>query len=1031
MFHYRASVHAMRDTLRPWLFWFKVCAMSFGLALAVVVALIFNQEVHSSVLQARIFSTLAGQAQYVVQAGPNQSMRFPRSANAGPYDERLGYTDLERLIANLRTQHFDISRQARLSPRMIQLADAGIFTPYPEKDQAGLTIYDQHQKPLFHDRYPERIFERFEDVPPILVAGLLYVENRELLDERYPNRDPAVEWDRLAKAVLDQSVHAITRQGRAPGGSTLATQIEKYRHSPEGRTTSFKDKLRQMLSAAMRAYQQGEDTSVARRQIVIDYLNTMPLSARAGFGEVNGIGDGLWVWYGRDFSQVAKLLHEVGHDTVLNTEQQLAMKQAISLLIAQRRPSFFFSGNDQSLDDLTNSYIRLLTSAGILSESQRDALLEIRLRIGEATLQANSDMNSRKSADSVRLYLANLLGGLPLYKLDRMDLDVTSTIDADVQTKVNELLRKLRDPIAAERLGFHEHQLLETGDTDKVIYSFTLYERGAHSNYLRIQTDNFDQPFNVNEGTKLDLGSTAKLRTLVTYLDIVAELHKRYSALSKDELSAIEVDSEDVISQWAVSYLRSDASHALGDMLEAALDRSYSANPSEEFFTGGGVHKFDNFRHEDDGRIMSVRDGLRNSVNLVFIRLLRDISRHYMYQMPGSSARLLKDINDPRRAVYLTRFADQEGKVFIQRFFRKYEGMRAADIRDSLVHAIDPTPARLSTVYRTLEPERDINELADYLQSNFGDREHIDAIRLKKLYTQYSPARLSLLDRGFVSGIHPLELWTAAYLSQHPGAKLHEVLASSEHERREVYQWLFAAHRKQAQDKRIVNMLEMEGFAEIHKQWKRMGFPFDSLVPSYATALGASADRPAALAELMGILVNDGVRKPIERVSALHFAVGTPYETELLPHLDGEQRVLPAEVARAVRGALRLVVRDGTARRVNQAFKRGDGSLIEVGGKTGTGDHRFDTIDAHGNRVDSRVVDRTATFVFNIDERFFGTITAYVHGEQAADYHFTSALPVQILKVMAPSLMPLWTNDLRHYAQNEPCSKIGACAALE
>ena len=39
-----------------------------------------------------------------------------------------------------------------------------------------------------------------------------------------------------------------------------------------------------------------------------------------------------------------------------------------------------------------------------------------------------------------------------------------------------------------------------------------LYERGAGVNYLRVQADNLDQPFDMNRGAKLDLGSTAKLR---------------------------------------------------------------------------------------------------------------------------------------------------------------------------------------------------------------------------------------------------------------------------------------------------------------------------------------------------------------------------------------------------------------------------------------------------------------------------------------------------------------------------------------
>jgi membrane peptidoglycan carboxypeptidase len=136
--------------------------------------------------------------------------------------------------------------------------------------------------------------------------------------------------------VLDKSLNVFGGH-RTGGGSTLATQIEKYRHSPEGRTGSMPDKLRQMVSATLRAYQQGEDTTEVRRQIVVDYLNTVPLSARTGFGEVNGIGDGLWVWYGRDFADVNRVL--LGKLDAPGAA--LAYKQALSLLIAQRRPSHY------------------------------------------------------------------------------------------------------------------------------------------------------------------------------------------------------------------------------------------------------------------------------------------------------------------------------------------------------------------------------------------------------------------------------------------------------------------------------------------------------------------------------------------------------------------------------------------------------------------------------------------------------------------------------------------------------------------
>ncbi|MFM7784445.1 MAG: hypothetical protein ACKPE6_07375 [Gammaproteobacteria bacterium] len=52
-------------------------------------------------------------------------------------------------------------------------------------------------------------------------------------------------------------------------------------------------------------------------------------------------------------------------------------------------------------------------------------------------------------------------------------------------------------------------------------------------------------------------------------------------------------------------------------------------------------------------------------------------------------------------------------------------------------------------------------------------------------------------------------------------------------------------------------------------------------------------------------------------------------------------------------------------------------------------------------------MNRVATFVFMIDERFYGTLTAFVPGEEAALYRFTSGLPVRLLGHLMPTLAPL------------------------
>jgi hypothetical protein len=52
------------------------------------------------------------------------------------------------------------------------------------------------------------------------------------------------------------------------------------------------------------------------------------------------------------------------------------------------------------------------------------------------------------------------------------------------------------------------------------------------------------------------------------------------------------------------------------------------------------------------------------------------------------------------------------------------------------------------------------------------------------------------------------------------------------------------------------------------------------------------------------------------------------------------------------------------------AFTWPDGALVKVGGKTGSGDNRYKTFNRHGHETSSRVVSRTAAFVFYIGDRY-------------------------------------------------------------
>jgi membrane peptidoglycan carboxypeptidase len=514
-----------------------------------------------------------------------------------------------------------------------------------------------------------------------------------------------------------------------------------------------------------------------------------------------------------------------------------------------------------------------------------------------------------------------------------------------------------------------------------------------------VQADSSETPFDVNEGAKLDLGSTAKLRTLITYLELVSELHARYVSLEPATLAALQVHPRDRLGRWAVDYLMHARDRSLPSMLEAAMERRYSASPAEGFFTGGGLHTFANFRPEDDARIVTVREAFRHSINLPFVRMMREIVQHIMFAAP----RAQQVLDDPNlRTDYLRRFADREGQVFVRRFHARYGNMPPdellAALADRLPHA---SPAALSMVFRSVVPHADADALRDFLAPRLPADRALDAQRLQETY---EPSRYSLSDRGHIAGLHPLELWTVAFLYRRPHATLDEAIAASFPARQAAYDWLLRTRHSSAQDRRIVSLLEREVFAEIHRRWQRLGYPFDRLVPSYATAIGSSADRPAALAELMGIIVGDGMRQPTVRIRALHFAAGTPFETRMVQSAGAPERVLAPEIAALLRRALVDVVEHGTARRLGSAIALRSGVQLAFGGKTGTGDNRFETYGPSGRLLDSRVVSRAATFAFIIGDRYFGTVTAYVHGSRARHYRFTSALPVQVLKALTPAL---------------------------
>src|SRR6185369_8141340 len=131
----------------------------------------------------------------------------------------------------------------------------------------------------------------------------------------------------------------------------------------------------------------------------------------------------------------------------------------------------------------------------------------------------------------------------------------------------------------------------------------------------------------------------------------------------------------------------------------------------------------------------------------------------YSFQMPGSSQTLLTDADDPRRAAYLARFADKEGKEFLYRFYAKYKGKKASELDGILLDTIRPTPVRLANIHRSIYPNASLAEFSKFVNDNLKVQNDVPDDRLAKMYEQYAIDKWSLADRGYLAAVHPLELW--------------------------------------------------------------------------------------------------------------------------------------------------------------------------------------------------------------------------------------------------------------------------------
>lgn len=986
-------------------------------------------EAQTSGIEAFIATKLGKQLTYRVEPGSNQEMVFPQDA---PYDTTLGYSLIPSFTRRLGLFGFEITEQARLSPAHRAFTSTGLSPIYQEKSVTGLKIKGQNGDVVASSQYPTLRYETLASVPNLVTLSLLFIEDRHLLERQdVASINPAVSWERLSKATLDLILDRIFGDRNVPGGSTLATQIEKFRHSPEGRTKTPVDKLKQMTSATARAYLLGGDTRAAREQIILDYINEVPLGAVPGMGEVKGLGEALRAWYGVEFSAINAALEaktptsiqgmsvDAARQEVLKSKAS-AFKKVLALFLSQRRPAFYLQKDQRELARLANSYIRVMQKSGMIDADLAQAALAAPLNILPPLVRrdglSRQSFVDRKAINAVRVDLMKLLGVRTMYELDRLDIEVSSTFNAELQRNISAFLSSIKNRDQAMKAGVFGENMLRQGQESLVDYSFTLMERKDDFNAVRVQTDTVDSPLDLNRGGKLELGSTAKLRTLLTYLEMIADTHEKVAVLKHQSLDGVDVLGEalvktpesDTMTRWVMDWMRNphNADDSLPALLSASLNRTFSASPYQAFRTGGGVLTFGNFNADENGLHLSVLEAFQRSNNLVFVRVMQEIVSHVIMSRIPDGAAILAEVEHPKRKMYLDQFVELEGSAFVRRFFRDLKGKTTDERLAQLAAQRSLTSSRWGALLLSLRPDLDYLGFRVALLEKFSSLE--DKV-VERYWATMRPGVMSLSDRAFVARVHPIALWMVRYLDQNPKASIADLMFDSLSIRKMSYAWLTEKAGPRRQERDIRTMLEREAFQKhILRYWQRQGFPFAQMVPSLASALGSSGDRPSSLADLMGSIHNHGVLLPTRRIEELRLGADTPYETALGYSFSGARRAIRPEVAEVARLAVRAVVDGGTARRLKGSLRRTDGLELSIAGKTGTGDNRLETYGPGGRLVRSDGKSRTATLVFALGDRFYGAMTAYVKAEKADvdDFAFTSSLVVQVVRSMMPIIAP-------------------------
>lgn len=247
---------------------------------------------------------------------------------------------------------------------------------YCEKMLVGLMVVDCWGEMLYCFCYFYCGYDDFVVVLFWVVQVLMFIENCDLFDEFWLNMNLVVDWVCFSCVILGCVGCMVSDDFDVLGGSILVIQIEKYCYFLDGIICDGSEKLCQMVLGSVCVYCDGEEILLVCYWIFVDYFNIVLFFVVFGYGEVNGLGDGLWVWFVVDFVEVNVLLVVFDDNGLCFVVQGCVLYQVVVLMIVYCWLLFYllFKGCDVFVC-FFESYVCLFVENGLISLVLCDVVL--------------------------------------------------------------------------------------------------------------------------------------------------------------------------------------------------------------------------------------------------------------------------------------------------------------------------------------------------------------------------------------------------------------------------------------------------------------------------------------------------------------------------------------------------------------------------------------------------------------------------------------------------------------------------------